>query len=847
MISKKKQLPLERPAVFFFSALAAGLTIGSLFPGYLYTALTGVAVAVAIARFCISGLLRPLFLTAVGMAAAGYLSLQPWVAPSLPPTHIRYSTDGPRGVLTGRVAGSLERRNSRTRFVLEVDSFNLRPAGGRLRVTATGDLPAVKNGDRIQFKARVKSIRNFNNPGAFDYRRYLAFKRVWASTWVRGDRVRVLERSPSFSFEKSLEQLRSALSEWITGTLGLPEGSIITALVTGDRSGISPALREQFNRLGIGHLLAISGLHVGIIAAVSFWGFNLVCRRVGFLLNAGLACRAAALLTIVPVVAYGLIAGMSPSTQRAVIMVAVYLFTILLEREQDSINTLAAAALIIIVVHPPALFSVSFQLSFTAVFAIIYGLGCLPARWLNPLGPPGSGKAWGLEWFFGKLAAFFWVSFFAIAGTLPLSMHYFNQVSYIGILTNFIYIPVIGFVTVPLALAATVLFPFSSAVAGWFLKAAAIPLAGVMELAGYLSGFKWIAAHTVTPNLFEMLCYYSLLVILLRQLKLAGESADSAAGPAGHVQAERMKIILFRCLVSVLLITAGDAIYWLNHRVWHGDLRVTCLDVRQGSSALLEFPGGKTMLIDGGGYSDNSIFDMGARVVAPFLWHKKILTVDTLVLSHPNSDHLNGLLYIAEKFNVSEIWTNAETADTAGYRKLMKIVREEKIKNPAYKALPRVSTIGGVVVSLLYPPEDFLKKRRTESWRNSNNNSMILKVEFDGVAILFTGDITKRAEGELVRMAGERLKSTVLFAPHHGSNSSSSKGFLQSVEPAIAVISAGRGNRYGFPHKTVLERYQAVGSRIYRTDQLGAIAMTTRGRKLWIKTAVGMTAGTDLR
>jgi competence protein ComEC len=795
--------------------------MGDRFPGCLFAALCGTASAALFFLCILRGPLRTLILTVISFILLGYYALQPWVAPELPPTDIKFSADGPRCLITGRVAGCLEQYGARTRFLLDVNALDQQLATGKLRVTVVGGVPEITIGDTVQFKARVKSIRNFNNPGAFDYRRYLAFKRVWASAWVPGKRVRVLERSHAFSFKKRLGQLRSTLSKWITGTLDTREGSIITALVTGDRSGISPELREQFNRLGIGHLLAISGLHIGIIAAVSFWGFNLLCRRVDFLLNPGLSRRTAALLAIFPVTAYGLIAGMSPSTQRAVIMVTVYLFTIILDREHDPINTLAAAALIIIVLHPPALFSVSFQLSFAAVFIILYGLSCLPERWLKPLGR--SEKVWSPARLVGKFTTFFWVSFFAIAGTLPFSMHYFNQVSYIGILTNFIYIPVVGFVTVPLALTATVLFPVSSTVARWFLKAAETPLAAVMELADRLSGFTWISGHTVTLNWFEMICFFSLMVIVLQLIKPAGESTGSSNGQTGYAQTGRTKRIVWKWLVPAVLILTVDVVYWMNHRVWHRDLRVTCLDVRQGSSALLEFPGGKTMLIDGGGYSDNSIFDMGARVVAPFLWNSKILTVDTLVLTHPNSDHLNGLLYIAEKFNVGEIWTNAETADTTGYRKLMQIVGEGNIKHPAYKALPRVSKIGGVTVSLLYPPEDFLSRKRTESWRKSNNNSVVLKTEFDGVTFLFTGDIMARAEKELVRVAGEDLKSTVLFVPHHGSNSSSSAIFLRYVEPTAAIISAGRGNRYKFPHPAVLERYQAVGCNVYRTDQQGAI------------------------
>ncbi|MCP3952721.1 MAG: DNA internalization-related competence protein ComEC/Rec2 [Desulfobacterales bacterium] len=827
-----RSLPQERPAAFFFLALATGLVIGDRFPGNLPLLLLGTLVVCAASRFWGSGNRQALVLTAGVFLVLGYVSLQPWVSPELPPDHIKFFMDGPPGTVTGRVVGLPEQRGIRTRFVFETETFNAGQTCGYIRLTVVGRGSEIGTGDRLQFKARVKSIRNFNNPGAFDYRRYLLFQKVWASAWVPVDRLRVLEKERDFKFKTKLGQLRATLSGWITGTLQKREGRIIAALVTGDRSGIVPQLRQQFNRLGIGHLLAISGLHIGIIATVSFGCFNWLCRRVACLVNTGRSRRAAAFLTIFPVVAYGLVAGLSPSTQRAVIMVTAFLLAIILDRQSDSLNTLAAAALIIIVAHPPSFFSVSFQLSFTAVFAIIYGLACLPEKWRKPVDPSDEKRLTAR--LIGVFTTFGWVSFFAIAGTLPLAMHYFNQVSYIGLLSNFIYIPLVGFITVPLGLAAALLLPVSGLLAEWFLKAAGFILARAMQLADYLNGLDWISGHTVTLNWFEVFSVLSLMIIALQLIKPRVETSANT----GLTKSGRTRRIVWIGLAAVCMLLAGDVIYWLSHRFWHRDLRVTCIDVRQGSAALLEFPGGETMLIDGGGYTDNAIFDIGARVVAPFLWSRKILTVDTLVLTHPNSDHLNGLLYIAKTFKVGALWTNGESADTAGYGGLMQIIRERNIKNPVYSSLPKTVAIGGGTVSRLYPPDDFLSRKQAEAWRTTNNNSVVLKVTMDGVGFLFAGDLMQRAENELTRIAGDRLKATVLFVPHHGSNSSSSQVFLNTVEPALAIISVGRGNRYGFPPKVVLKRYRAVGSGVYRTDRQGAITLSTRGGRLEVETTV---------
>ncbi|MBW2572377.1 MAG: MBL fold metallo-hydrolase [Deltaproteobacteria bacterium] len=255
-------------------------------------------------------------------------------------------------------------------------------------------------------------------------------------------------------------------------------------------------------------------------------------------------------------------------------------------------------------------------------------------------------------------------------------------------------------------------------------------------------------------------------------------------------------------------------------------------------SELLELPYGHTILLDGGGFSDNRIFDVGARIIAPFLWQKKIKTVDTLVLSHPNSDHLNGLIYIAEHFNVKNVWTNHDAANTFGYKKFMDGIRDNDIHMPGYAEIFGAHDINSVHMDILYPPVDFSEKRKKEPWRNSNNNSLVLKASFGSESFLFPGDIKTRAEYELVSTAGDKLNSTVLLVPHHGSKTSSSDWFVKTVNPAVVVISSGWRSRFGFPHPSVLKRYQKIGCRVLGTARNGAISMSTDGRTLTIRPTV---------
>jgi competence protein ComEC len=421
----------------------------------------------------------------------------------------------------------------------------------------------------------------------------------------------------------------------------------------------------------------------------------------------------------------------------------------------------------------------------------------------------------------GRLFSFALVSFFAILGTLPIVMFYFNQISLVGIITNLLIVPIIGFVVVPLGLISVLLYPLSIFGASICIKVSAGVLAYALSIVHYIAGFPFAAIKTITPNFFEICCYYILAWAILN-LKGIGFRRKAAVIAAAFV----------------ILAGSVDACYWVYNRFWRDDLRVTIIDVGQGSSALVELPEGRCFLIDGGGFSDNSIFDVGARIVAPLLWRKKIKTIDTIILSHPNADHLNGLLYIARHFNVKRLWCNSDSADINSYREFVEIIRKNRIETIAFKDMPRSYEINGARLEILHPPKDYIDKTKNEKQRNLNNNSLVIKISFGSKSILFPGDIMAQAERDIVATHGDELKSTVLVAPHHGSKTSSTAMFLEKINPEIVIISAGWKNRFRFPNPSVLKRYNDNDCRIFRTDKNGALAISTDGRALKIKPVI---------
>jgi competence protein ComEC len=272
-----------------------------------------------------------------------------------------------------------------------------------------------------------------------------------------------------------------------------------------------------------------------------------------------------------------------------------------------------------------------------------------------------------------------------------------------------------------------------------------------------------------------------------------------------------------------------------------GELQVTFLDVGHGDASFIRFPQGTTMLIDGGGsYRDD--FDIGERVVAPFLWHQRVRQVDYVMASHPHPDHAKGLGAILRDFRVREFWDNGAREPSAWYNALRQTAIDRRIYRDLSVTGLEARTVDGVRLELLHPSAAFPpppeRRRRVGEDHGENNRSLVLKLTYGAISVLFTGDIEQEAEHFLLG-SGHDLTATILKVPHHGSRTSSTEAFVRSVNPRAAVFSVQRDGRFGHPHPAVVERYSTLGTRIFRTDRDGAITLRTDGRSVWIEPHVG--------
>jgi competence protein ComEC len=682
-----------------------------------------------------------------------------------------------------------------------------------------------KYGDAIRFRTRLKVPHNFQNPGGFDYVKYLRYKGVMVRGFIKDSAgIVILRENQGNTFKLHLERFRTYLKKFIMENSSSPEGEIIQAMILGDQKEIPKDVMENFNKTGTTHIIAISGFNIGIIAFLSFIVIRLIMKSSTYLLLRFNIVKVSTVFAIVPVISYSFIAGMGISVIRAAIMAVTFMIAIIFGKDRDLYNSLVLAALIILVVSPTSLFDISFQLSFMAVWAILF----ITPR-LAVMIPDGSHeemsryRAWAMQ-IYRNILMFIIVSLSATLGTLPLIVFYFNRISTVVLLSNLFIVPVLGIIAIPVCTAIIIAAPLSHGLALFFLHISSFIVKISISMVDFFASFPGSSFFLSTPTFIEISAYYLFLIVAVKLIDAWKKKESDTAESRSFLRPYRLRV----AAAALSFFFVIDAFYLYVKDRGNENLVVTAIDVGQGSSALLRLPGGKKMLVDGGGMYDNS-FDIGKYVLAPFLWHERISHIDIVVLTHPHPDHLNGLIYILSNFNVNEVWTNGETGESDTYKDFMKIVTEKNITHRLMSERVGDIKINNVTISILNPRGTIaLKNDLLRKFDKTNDDAIVMKIAMGNVSVLLPADISEPSEMRIID-AHKDIRSQVLFAPHHGGFTSSTVPFLNRVQPEIAVISCGRDNVYNDPHPDVLTRYFRRGTRVLRTDINGAINITTDG------------------
>ncbi len=745
-----------------------------------------------------------LFLAVAGVAfGLGYVRHRQLLQPEFSPNHLRsIMEEGSLLYLEGHLPYEPEKLPQRSRWVVRSERI-WHPTGAE---QITGDLLiSVRQtrrewhyGDRIRFRARPLIPRDNGNPGGFDYPSFLARREIYATASLQNDdEVELLARSSS-GFWQVIEYLRREIRRFIESEFSPQNGALMKALVVGDMGGISKEVRADFTAAGVNHVLSISGLHVGMLGLVIFFGVRFFGSLNSYLLLRWNLLKIATFLSFLAVLFYTALAGGMIPTVRSAIMIGIYELAVLLDREEEVFGSLALAALLIGLVWPGAVMDISFQLSFLAVLFIVWGSRKLtqgwPVRQQNQL--PQERKWWQRR--MRQVILYLAVPILATIGTGPMIALYFGHLSLAGFFSNPFIVPLVGFVIVPLGLLVGFLSLLAPGLALPFIWLAEPLLSLAHAVVRYLSLLPLANIGVPIPNLLEVVLLYLFILSVL-------------------VVRRRSHLVFLLAAVSVAII--GDGLYWRQERWNRKELRVTHLSVGHGDAAVVEFPGSKVLVIDAGGTATGD-FDTGEAIIAPFLRSRKILKVDYLFVSHPRVDHYGGMKTIVEEFAPSEFWSGPGKGITVRYQEMEEMVEGSAAKRIFLSSRDPCRLIDGVRLCVLYPPED-----------KSGDSSVVVRLSFGQADLLFGSDIEGRDEKALL-LRQAALASVVLKVPRHGSLSSSTEEFIEKVKPKLAVFSVGQRNPFGLPREEVLGRYSQAGAVILRTDRDGAIIVETDGRQL---------------
>jgi competence protein ComEC len=482
-------------------------------------------------------------------------------------------------------------------------------------------------------------------------------------------------------------------------------------------------------------------------------------------------------------VGFALVVGGQPSVLRATLMGLLLLAALLLDRESQLMNALAAAALGLLVWRPGDLWEPGFQLSFAATAGIIY-----VTPWLAAILSERGWPAW--------LATAVAVSLGAQAAVTPLMLAHFNQLSLIGVVANLAVVPLAGIATM-LGMLALLVELLSSALAALLFETLWLVLVALRAMVSIAAAIPGAMVHLPAPAPVVVVAWYAAL----------------ALAPAA-VASTRARVV-----VGALAVVIAAASIWPWLAPTEGMLRVTFLDVGQGDATLVELPDGPRLLVDGGPGGARR-FDVGERVLAPFLWNRPVGRLDAVALSHWDIDHSGGLAAVLRRFPVGEFWESGRPP--SGAVDTVAALGRSGAPRRVLAAGQRL-WLGRAIVTVLGPAPGPPVA--------ANDQSLVLRLDWRGVSLLLPGDLGAQGEAALLDRAGP-LRTLVLKVAHHGSRSSSGVPFLRAAQPLVAVVSVGVRNPFRHPSPDTLARLEAAGARIYRTDRDGAVMLETDGRVL---------------
>jgi competence protein ComEC len=647
-------------------------------------------------------------------------------------------------------------------------------------------------GREVMVRGELVPAGTARNPGEFDLRKYLQLNNIYARLYVeKSDTILLGEEARHNFLTLYVYPVRRSVGERLDRLIGGEEAKFLKGLIIGERSEIPMDVKLAFINSGVMHILAVSGLHVAIVALILLVLFQMI----------RIPEKPRIIITCVLLVYYIFLTGAAASVARSVVMAIVFLCAKLIERRTDVYNTLALSAIVLLLIDSKQLFQPGFQLSFAAVFSLVYlypkfyALKDFLPDWLK-----------SNRLIVGLIAAIS-VSLAAGIGTLPFTSIYFGKISIISFVANIVIVPLsnvilaLGMLTVAVSYA-------SSWIAMIYAEATSFLTWLLLRLVGFFGNLRlsYVDSHfTIVTSLL----FYIVVGIVV------------------NLEKKEMRKIS----IIIGLVTANIMVYgWILFAPTKTALTATFIDIGQGDAIFLEFPDGQNLLVDAGPKTVSS--DAGERFIAPFLLRQGIHRLNGILVSHPHSDHLGGVPYLLRHFEVDQVIDAGSFGNSELYREYLHLIDSLKIARRILQAGTMLRGFNDIRLYILHPSGSFIPADSMQRV-NFNNQSLVVKLVYGETSLLLAGDAEKEAENRIVNVYHDFLQSSVLKAGHHGSITSTSPEFFAMVRPRMAVISVGLKNKFHHPSPVVIDRLKQADCLTFRTDELGAIILLSDGKR-WL-------------
>lgn len=678
--------------------------------------------------------------------------------------------------INGQIASIPYFDGENTIFIL--DSENESPYQRRIRVVCLFPTDFAR-GDRLNLDGNLKTPRPPGNPGEFDFPTYLANQGIYYNLTVK-EPAQARVTCKASGIMGWMDALRSRAESLTRQELPAQEASVLLGMLWGGQAGMDDQQYADFQKTGIVHLFSVGGLHVGFLLVLINWLASL----------AGFRSKGKFVAGVTALLVYGTMVAWPPPVIRAVLMGILGLLAYLSGRENSLLNALAISGSIILMISPLTLFSLSFQLTMLATAGLVYIFpylrSCLPGR--------------------GPIKDIILIPICAEMAILPLVAYHFNLFTPSSIVTNIATTYFSG-AAVILGFLASIFSIWLPSIAALFLYPAGLFIELILRLVGWIAVIPGAYVWVASPNLIMIGSYYIALALLLFALRQHSSRLLKTAAS------------LLVIWLLVLFLPAG-----IYNR---GEMEIVFIDVGQGDAILIKSPRGRFMLVDGGG---SQLFDVGTNKLLPYLHHRGIRHLDMVVSTHPDIDHVQGLVRVIGEMPVHNLGISSSLAEDKDYLQLREAAQNKHVPCMFLEAGKSIKFEDELDIEVLHPQPD-------SYGADNNQESVVLYINFRRFSALLTGDVSAAVLSDLVKAVPHA--PTVIKIPHHGSQGSLSPEFYRQIHPQYAVISVGAGNPFGHPHPSVLETLNEEGIQFLRTDEDGAVTVRSDGLDFtissWIK------------